>query len=123
MGAPQSVRHEDTIDQERIESSVGLLDSGYDRSNLTITTDRYTSKEYAGRERELIWMHTWQAAGREDELIPYLRSILCTRSRRRQPDSRVRQCLPAPGQCVMPGRTGAQRSALYLSVPSMVVRV
>ncbi|MFT3931210.1 MAG: aromatic ring-hydroxylating dioxygenase subunit alpha [Spongiibacteraceae bacterium] len=56
------------IDQERIEKSVALLETGYDRSNLTISTDRYSSREYAERERDRIWMKVWQAAGRVDEL-------------------------------------------------------
>jgi phenylpropionate dioxygenase-like ring-hydroxylating dioxygenase large terminal subunit len=33
-----------------------------------ISTDRYRSPEYAEREREAIWMKTWQVAGRVDEL-------------------------------------------------------
>lgn len=56
------------IDNERIEKSRGLLELGYDRSNLTITTDRYTSRDYAERERERIWMKVWQVVGRVDEL-------------------------------------------------------
>lgn len=56
------------IDQERIDKSCGLLETGYDRSNLQVSTDRYVSAEYAFRERQLIWMKTWQAVGRVNEL-------------------------------------------------------
>lgn len=33
-----------------------------------IPTDRYTSREFADRERDTIWMKTWQVAGRADDL-------------------------------------------------------
>ena len=33
-----------------------------------ISTDRYRSREYAEREREAIWMKTWQMAGRVEDL-------------------------------------------------------
>ena len=33
-----------------------------------VSTDRYTSREYAERERDAIWMKTWQVAGRVDDL-------------------------------------------------------
>jgi phenylpropionate dioxygenase-like ring-hydroxylating dioxygenase large terminal subunit len=56
------------IDSERIEKSVGLVDTGYARSNLMISTDRYSARDYAERERELVWMKVWQAVGRVDEL-------------------------------------------------------
>ncbi len=36
--------------------------------NMRISTDRYTSREFAERERELIWSKVWQKAGRVDEL-------------------------------------------------------
>lgn len=36
--------------------------------NKKVSTDRYTSPEYAQREREAIWMKTWQVAGRIDDL-------------------------------------------------------
>lgn len=68
MQAFKSVKSEDCIDRERFDKSVGLKDSGYDRSTLSISTDRYVSREYAERERERIWMRTWQAAGRLDEI-------------------------------------------------------
>jgi phenylpropionate dioxygenase-like ring-hydroxylating dioxygenase large terminal subunit len=40
----------------------------FERLNLRITTDRYTSREYQERERELVWMKVWQIVGRADEL-------------------------------------------------------
>ena len=35
---------------------------------MRISTDRYTSREYAALERDRIWMRVWQIAGRVDEL-------------------------------------------------------
>ena len=36
--------------------------------NLRVSTDRYRSREYADRERDAIWLKTWQVAGRVDDL-------------------------------------------------------
>jgi len=47
---------------------LGLADIGGDTFNMRISTDRYTSAEYAAVERERIWMRVWQIAGRVDEL-------------------------------------------------------
>jgi phenylpropionate dioxygenase-like ring-hydroxylating dioxygenase large terminal subunit len=58
----------DYPDNNRIANSHGLLELGYDRSNMRVSTDRYTSREIAERERELIWNRVWQVVGREDEL-------------------------------------------------------
>jgi phenylpropionate dioxygenase-like ring-hydroxylating dioxygenase large terminal subunit len=35
---------------------------------MRVTTDRYHSRAYAELERENMWMRTWQAAGRADEI-------------------------------------------------------
>ena len=35
---------------------------------MTIPTDRYTSRDYAQREREAIWMRVWQIVGRAEDL-------------------------------------------------------
>ncbi len=64
----QRLRAGNHIDEDRIEKSRGLLELGFANSNMRISTDRYTSREYAGRERELIWNRVWQVAGRVDEL-------------------------------------------------------
>jgi len=40
----------------------------FDRLNLAVSTDRYVSPDYAERERERVWMKTWQIVGRADEL-------------------------------------------------------
>ena len=53
---------------EWVHSATGLADIGPDTFNTRIPTDRYTSREYAAREREAIWMRVWQIAGRVDEL-------------------------------------------------------
>jgi phenylpropionate dioxygenase-like ring-hydroxylating dioxygenase large terminal subunit len=45
-----------------------LPELDFGRLNMHISTDRYTSREYQERERELIWMRVWQIVGRADEL-------------------------------------------------------
>lgn len=40
----------------------------FNRLNMRITTDRYTSREFLEHERDLIWMKVWQVVGRADEL-------------------------------------------------------
>lgn len=52
------------------ESGLGqsLADIGRDAYEMRISTDRYTSREYAQLERDRIWMRVWQIAGRVDEL-------------------------------------------------------
>lgn len=47
---------------------LGLDDIEPGRFRMTIPTDRYTSPEYAQREREEIWLRVWQVVGRVDEL-------------------------------------------------------
>ncbi|MGE2713391.1 aromatic ring-hydroxylating oxygenase subunit alpha [Mycolicibacterium litorale] len=47
---------------------LGLEDVAPGTFNMSIPTDRYTSREYAEREREAIWMRVWQVAGRVDDL-------------------------------------------------------
>lgn len=40
----------------------------FDKINLELSTDRYICPDYAARERERVWMKTWQIVGRADEL-------------------------------------------------------
>lgn len=56
------------IDEKRFAKSVGLQELGYDQSRMRISTDRYTSRDFQERERNNIWMRTWQVIGRTDEL-------------------------------------------------------
>jgi len=35
---------------------------------MTVSTDRYCDPDYHARERERLWMHCWQVAGRPEEL-------------------------------------------------------
>ncbi len=56
------------IDYERIASSLSNDELGFGPEQMTISTDRYVSREYAERERERIWMKVWQAAGRDEEI-------------------------------------------------------
>lgn len=53
---------------EWIDTAPGLDDMDYGAYLMRIPTDRYTSREYAERERERIWMRVWQIVGRLDEL-------------------------------------------------------
>ncbi|MFZ2174047.1 MAG: SRPBCC family protein [Rhodococcus sp. (in: high G+C Gram-positive bacteria)] len=53
---------------EWVDTGKGLADLDLDQFKMKITTDRYTSPEYAERERKSIWMRTWQVTGRADEL-------------------------------------------------------
>jgi phenylpropionate dioxygenase-like ring-hydroxylating dioxygenase large terminal subunit len=53
---------------EWINKTMGWSELDFNTINLRITTDRYTSREFAEREREAIWMKVWQVAGRVDEL-------------------------------------------------------
>lgn len=46
----------------------GLGDLDFGRYEMQISTDRYTSSEYAERERDKIWMRVWQVACRVDEV-------------------------------------------------------
>lgn len=47
---------------------LGLEDIEPGTFNMTIPTDRYTSRDYAQIEREAIWKRVWQIVGRVDEL-------------------------------------------------------
>ncbi|MEV1134954.1 SRPBCC family protein [Rhodococcus coprophilus] len=51
-----------------VDSGPGLSDLDFTPLTLQITTDRYTSREYAERERVSIWERVWQVVGRADEL-------------------------------------------------------
>lgn len=51
-----------------VDTAPGLDDIDFSRYLMRIPTDRYTSPEFAEREREHIWMKVWQVAGRVDEL-------------------------------------------------------
>ncbi|OBK80786.1 aromatic ring-hydroxylating dioxygenase subunit alpha [Mycobacterium sp. 1164985.4] len=47
---------------------LGLADITSGTFNMSIPTDRYTSREYAALERERIWSRVWQVAGRVDDI-------------------------------------------------------
>lgn len=51
-----------------VDTAPGLDDMAFDRYLMRIPTDRYTSAEYAQRERDNVWMRVWQIAGRVDDL-------------------------------------------------------
>ncbi|MGW0174770.1 aromatic ring-hydroxylating oxygenase subunit alpha [Rhodococcus sp. NPDC003322] len=51
-----------------VDTGRGLADIGPDEFTMRVPTDRYTSREYADRERDAVWMKIWQIAGRVDEL-------------------------------------------------------
>jgi len=53
---------------EWVDTAMGLADFTFTEYPMRITTDRYTSPEFAARERAAIWMRTWQVAGRSDDV-------------------------------------------------------
>jgi phenylpropionate dioxygenase-like ring-hydroxylating dioxygenase large terminal subunit len=53
---------------ECIDKGAYLSELDFGRFQMRVTTDRYSSREYHERERELLWMRVWQVAGRADEL-------------------------------------------------------
>ena len=54
---------------EWVNHTMAWSEIDWSQLNMRITTDRYISREYAERERELIWKKVWQVAGRVDELV------------------------------------------------------
>ena len=64
----------DTIDTKVTVRAGDWVDTGPGLDDLIgnyrmqIPTDRYVSADYAAREREAVWMRTWQVAGRLDEI-------------------------------------------------------
>lgn len=53
---------------EWVETAPGMADLDFDSFRLKVSTDRYTSTEWAARERDNIWMKVWQMVCREDDL-------------------------------------------------------
>ncbi|ORV93150.1 aromatic ring-hydroxylating oxygenase subunit alpha [Mycolicibacterium iranicum] len=53
---------------EWVETGTSLASIDPDQYRMNIPTDRYTSTEYAEREREQIWAKVWRVAGRVSEL-------------------------------------------------------
>jgi len=50
------------------KKTVGFGEIDFDKLNFDIPTDRYISQDYTDRERDAVWMKTWQIVGRADEL-------------------------------------------------------
>ena len=50
------------------ERTIGFGEIDFAALPLKIATDRYTSPEFQAREREQVWLKSWQVAGRADEL-------------------------------------------------------
>jgi phenylpropionate dioxygenase-like ring-hydroxylating dioxygenase large terminal subunit len=82
--------------------------------NLRISTDRYRSREYADRERDAIWLKTWQVAGRVDDLPKvgdwmeykiYDQSFLIVRGKDEKLRGFVNACRHR-GNAICQGRTG-----------------
>lgn len=53
---------------EWVDTGPGLSDLDFDRYDMRVSTDRYTSREFAAREREAVWMRVWQVVCRVDQL-------------------------------------------------------
>ncbi len=51
-----------------ITSTKPLADIDFEKLNMRISTDRYTSLEFQEKERKEVWMKVWQVVGRADEL-------------------------------------------------------
>ncbi|WP_297490532.1 aromatic ring-hydroxylating dioxygenase subunit alpha [Acidocella sp.] len=56
------------ISGEWIKTARHLSALDFSKLNMRLSTDRYISPEIQAREREKIWMKTWQVVGRADEL-------------------------------------------------------
>jgi phenylpropionate dioxygenase-like ring-hydroxylating dioxygenase large terminal subunit len=68
QSAHSAAKAAECIDRKRIESGLGFAELRFEPQKMRIATDCYTSREYAERERERVWMRVWQVAGRVDEL-------------------------------------------------------
>ena len=111
-------------------NAVDALPDDRDLYPMRIPTDRYTSVEFQGREREAIWMRVWQIVGRVDEL-PKVRRLEGVPRSSTSPSSscaskdeqvaRVRQCLPASRQHVVQGHRQCQARVL-VPIPPVVLR-
>lgn len=53
---------------ECIDNAPYLSGLDFERFQMRVSTERYSSREYHERERDLLWMRVWQVAGRADEL-------------------------------------------------------
>lgn len=53
---------------EWMNRTIRLPDIDFESIRTEFSTDRYISSAYARRERERVWMTTWQVVGRADEL-------------------------------------------------------
>lgn len=116
----QSVSVKECIDADRVLKSLGLQEAGSDRSGLSISTERYTSREFAAREMDKIWMHTWQVVGRADELASigdwkeyriYDQSFIIVRSGDTEINGFVNAC-PHRGNALCTGGSGTATSRI-----------
>ncbi len=57
-----------TLPGNWVDNATTLDDIAPGRYRMEIPTDRFTSPEFAARERTAIWMKSWQVVGRVDEL-------------------------------------------------------
>jgi len=53
---------------EVVEAAPLISELDFAPFRMRVSTDRYHSPEYAARERERLWMRSWQIVGREEEL-------------------------------------------------------
>jgi phenylpropionate dioxygenase-like ring-hydroxylating dioxygenase large terminal subunit len=53
---------------ERVDKAPYLSELGFDARRMRVPTDRYASRAYHERERDLLWMRVWQIAGRAEEI-------------------------------------------------------
>jgi phenylpropionate dioxygenase-like ring-hydroxylating dioxygenase large terminal subunit len=53
---------------ERLDNSPYISEMDFSQIRMRVSTDRYSSREWHERERERLWMRTWQVAGRAEEI-------------------------------------------------------
>lgn len=102
-----------TLPGEWVDHAPGLDDLAGTFTSR-VSTDRYRSREYAERERDAIWLKTWQVAGRVDDLPKvgdwmeykvYDQSFLIVRGKDEELRGFVNACRHR-GNAICQGRTG-----------------
>jgi len=53
---------------ERVDTAPLISQLDFSNFHMRVSTDRYSSAAYHARERERLWMRSWQVAGRIDDL-------------------------------------------------------
>ncbi len=51
-----------------MDSALRIQDVDFSQYRMQVSTERFTSRDYHERERDMLWMRVWQIAGRSDEI-------------------------------------------------------